>query len=200
MTISPASSANSGLQGRVALNLSGLRERIAATGRDVASIRIVAVTKSFGIEAVRAAVANGLHHVGENYVDELEAKSALSGDLEVSWHFLGALQSNKIARVCAHAQVLSAVSRVKELEKIAAGAERPVLHVQVDYTGAATRNGAEASEVPALILRARELGLDVRGLMTVAPPEASAGAPGLLATERITSRSGTRRVLDGDER
>jgi hypothetical protein len=171
MTTSPASSANPELVARVAQNLSTLHARIAATGRDPATIRVVAVTKTFGVDAVRAAYVNGLTHVGENYVEELETKFAQSRDLDLSWYFLGALQSNKIARAAACANVLATVSRVKELERIAAGTFRPALYVQVDYAGGATRNGASASEVPSLLQRARDLDLDVRGLMTVAPAD-----------------------------
>ena len=97
MTTSPASSANPELVARVAQNLATLRARIAATGRDPDTIRVVAVTKTFGVDAVRAAAANGLRDLGENYVDELETKYAQSRDLDLSWYFLGALQSNKIA-------------------------------------------------------------------------------------------------------
>jgi len=170
MTTSPASSANPEFVARVAQNLATLHARIAATGRDPATIRVVAITKTFGVEAVRAAAANGLTHLGENYVEELETKFALSRDLDLSWYFVGALQSNKIARAAACANVLCTVSRTKELERIAATTQRPALYVQVDYTGGATRNGARASEVPALVRRARDLALDVRGLMTVAAP------------------------------
>jgi uncharacterized pyridoxal phosphate-containing UPF0001 family protein len=170
MTTSPASSANPELVARVAQNLATLRARIATTGRDPATVRVVAVTKTFGVEAVRAAAANGLCDVGENYVDELEAKFAQSRDLDLAWFFLGPLQSNKIARVAACARVLCTVSRLKELERIAAGPLRPALYVQVDYTGGVTRNGAPASDVAALVRRARDLELDVRGLMTVAAP------------------------------
>jgi uncharacterized pyridoxal phosphate-containing UPF0001 family protein len=173
MTTSPASSASPELVARVARNLSALHARITATGRDLATIRVVAVTKTFGVDAVRAAAANGLVDVGENYVDELETKYAQSRDLDLSWYFLGALQTNKIARAAACATVLCTVSRVKELERIAAGTHRPALYVQVDYTGGATRNGALASDVPTLVQRARDLALDVRGLMTVAAPERS---------------------------
>jgi uncharacterized pyridoxal phosphate-containing UPF0001 family protein len=171
MTTSPASSAKPDFDARVARNLEAIHARISSTGRDPASIRIVAVTKSFGVEAVRAAALNGLNHVGENYVDELESKSALTRDLDVAWYFLGALQSNKIARVGACADVLCAVSREKELVKIANLPRRPALYVQVDYTGGATRNGASEHDVAALVRRARDLELDVRGLMTVAAPE-----------------------------
>jgi PLP dependent protein len=171
MTTSPASSANPELVARVAANLATLRARIVATGRDPQSIRIVAVTKTFGLDAVRAAAANGLDHLGENYVEELETKFAQSRDLDLAWHFLGPLQSNKINRVAACARVLCTVSRIKELERIASGPHRPALYVQVDYTGAASRNGANASEVASLVRRARDLELDVRGLMTVAAPD-----------------------------
>jgi len=171
MTISPASSADPQLVARVAQNLATLRARISTTGRDPASIRIVAVTKTFGVHAVRAALANALPDVGENYVDELEAKCAQSRELPLRWHFVGTLQSNKIARVIACAQVVSTVSRMKELERIAASAHRPVLYVQVDYTGSSSRNGAPSAEVAALVQRARDLELDVQGLMTVAAPD-----------------------------
>ena len=120
---------------------------------------------------MRAALANGLNDVGENYVDELEAKCAQSRELNLRWHFLGALQSNKIARVTACAQVLSTVSRTKELERIASSDHRPAIYVQVDYTGGASRNGAPADEVAALVQRALDLELDVQGLMTVAAPD-----------------------------
>jgi uncharacterized pyridoxal phosphate-containing UPF0001 family protein len=171
MTTSPASSASPELVARVAQNLSALHARIAATGRDPATIRVVAVTKTFGLDAVRAAFANGLVNLGENYVDELETKSAQSRDLELSWYFLGALQSNKIARIAACANVVCTVSRVKELERIAAAEHRPALYVQVDFTGGATRNGAPERDVASLVQRARDLSLDVRGLMTVAAPD-----------------------------
>src|ERR1700722_847295 len=94
MTTFPVSSANPELVSRVGQNLATLRARIVATGRDPATIRIVAVTKTFGLDAVRAAAANGLDHLGENYVDELESKFAQSRDLDLAWHFLGPLQSN----------------------------------------------------------------------------------------------------------
>jgi uncharacterized pyridoxal phosphate-containing UPF0001 family protein len=174
MTTSPVSSASPELIARVAQNLATLRARVAATGRDPATIRIVAVTKTFGVDAMRAAAANGLLDLGENYVDELETKYAQSRDLDLSWYFLGALQSNKIHRVAACARVLCAVSRVKELERIATSARRPALYVQVDYTGAATRNGATEAEVAPLVAHARHLGLDVAGLMTVAAPDRDA--------------------------
>ncbi len=170
MTTSPASSAEE-LDARVAQNLSKLRSRIASSARDPATVRIVAVTKTFDLDAVRAALTSGLGHVGENYADELAAKYEAARGLDVAWHFIGTLQSNKITRVCSFADVVATVSRLKELEKIARSPRRPLLYIQVDYSGGASRNGASSGEVSTLVRRARELELDVRGLMTVAVPD-----------------------------
>lgn len=172
MTTFPASSASHELVQRVATNLGVIHDRIASTGRDVSSVRIVAVTKTFGADAVRAAHEVGLRAVGENYVDELSEKRAATADLAMTWHFLGTLQSNKIGQVLRWADLLCGVSREKELEKI--GRLRPgmAIYVQVDYTDAQGRNGADESTAARLVARARALELDVRGLMTVPAPGA----------------------------
>jgi pyridoxal phosphate enzyme (YggS family) len=171
MTTFPASS-DSELVQRVAHNLAAVRARIAATGRDLASVRIVAVTKTFGVDAVRAALANGLDDLGENYVDELCQKRTQSDDAAITWHYLGAVQSNKIRNIVECADVIASVSRLKELERIATFAPSRRLYVQVDYTGAPERNGASEHDVAAIVERGRSLDLDVCGLMTVAPTSA----------------------------
>ena len=171
MTTTFQASSDNELRERIAANLAAVRTRIADTGRDPDSVRIVAVTKTFGADVVAQAGAVGLVHVGENYLDELEEKSRLSYDVDMCWHYLGALQTNKIARIAARACVISGVSRVKEITKIAAARPDAVIDIQVDTTGREVRNGAPASEVPALVTEARACGLTVRGLMVVAPPE-----------------------------
>ncbi len=189
MTTSPASSAE-GLAQRVADNLASVRARIVAAGRDVDSVRIVAVTKTFGVDAVRAALANGLWDLGENYVDELCDKRALSDDASITWHYLGALQSNKVRKVVACADVIASVSRYKELERIASAQLARRLYVQVDYTGAPQRNGALEGDVAALVHRGRALGLDVRGLMTVAPPDADGARHAFRSLRRLADELG----------
>jgi pyridoxal phosphate enzyme (YggS family) len=169
MTIFPASSADQDLLERVAANLALLNERIASSGRDPSSVRVVAVTKTFSVDQVRAAYAVGLRAIGENYVDELCEKRSLTEDLDIDWHFLGALQTNKIARAVQCADLLGAVSRIREIEVIARRSPGQRIDVQVDFTGEGRRNGASASEVAALVAHARALSLDVRGLMVVAP-------------------------------
>lgn len=132
------------------------------------SIRIVGVTKTFNADTVRAAYEVGLRHVGENYVDELVEKRVDARDVGVRWHYLGALQTNKIARVTKVADLLCGVSRLKEIERIAHCRPGMPIYVQVDFTGSEGRNGAEPGQVAGLVGRARELGLEVEGLMTVA--------------------------------
>jgi PLP dependent protein len=184
-TTFPASSAESELSERVGANLATLRARIAATGRDPSSVRVVAVTKTFGPDAVRAAVAAGLDAVGENYLSELEAKRAALDELAVKWHYLGALQSNKIARVAAAADVICSISRAKELERLASLGCAATLYVQVDFTGESGRNGAAPEEVGRLVTRARELDLSLRGLMTVAPIDPQRAEHAFAETARL---------------
>jgi pyridoxal phosphate enzyme (YggS family) len=167
-----------------------VRERISTSGRDLSSVRLVAVTKTFGVGEVRAAYELGLRTFAENYVDELCEKSRATHGLGVTWHYLGALQTNKIARAAQCADVLSAVARAKELEKIATASPGKSIDVQVDFTGEARRNGVAPSDVVALVALARSLALDVRGLMVVAPPGEEATREAFVATAQLADELG----------
>jgi hypothetical protein len=190
MTTSPASCASEELLERLRANLARVRERISASGRDLSGVRLVAVTKTFGLNEVRAAYELGLRTFAENYVDELCEKSVATHDLGVTWHYLGALQTNKIARATRCADVLSAVARVRELEKIAAVSPGKIIDVQVDFTGEARRNGVAPSDVAALVVLARSLALQVRGLMVVAPPGEEATRKAFVATGNLADELG----------
>jgi uncharacterized pyridoxal phosphate-containing UPF0001 family protein len=155
-------------------------------------VRVVAVTKTFGLAEISAALALGLTTVGENYVDELCAKRDATSTLGVTWHFLGALQTNKIARAASCADVLCAVARDKELVKIASLAPGKCVDVQVDFTNEAQRNGAATGDVAALVARARDLGLVVRGLMVVAPPDPDAARRAFGATVKLADELGVK--------
>lgn len=161
----------------VARRLEVVRSRIAgaADGRDVG---IVAVTKGFGVDAVRAALGLGLDVVGENYAQELLAKAA---ELEADpapgavpqWHFLGRLQRNKVRHLAPVVGVWESVDRAELVIEIAKRAPGAAVYVQANLSGEDQKGGAPMEEVPALVAQGRELGLDVRGLMGVGP----AGAP-----------------------
>ncbi len=176
MTTSPASFVSPDDVQRIAANLAEVRRRIERAGGDATTVAVVAMTKNFGTNMVRAAHAVGLRTVGENYVDELEAKRAELAALDVSWHYLGALQSNKVARVLRVADVVSGVSRAKEIRLLAAQRPGMTIDVQVDLTGAPARGGADVADVASLVEHARREGLNVRGLMTVASPDAARAA------------------------
>jgi uncharacterized pyridoxal phosphate-containing UPF0001 family protein len=192
MTTFPASFANPDDVQRVSANLAEVHRRILSAGGDPLSVDVVAVTKTFAVTMVRAAAAVGLTSMGENYVDELEEKRHGVRELTLCWHYLGALQSNKIARIVAAANVISGVSREKEIRKIAATREGVTIDVQVDLTGAAQRNGADVTEVANLVRVAREEGLDVRGLMTVASPDALAAQEQFARIDELAGELGLR--------
>lgn len=190
MTTFPASCADDQALERVAANLARVRERIVASGRELSSVRLVAVTKTFESREVIAAYQLGLRTFGENYVDELCTKRQATHNLAVTWHYLGALQTNKIARASKCADVLGAVARAKEIEKIASASPGKSIDVQLDFAGGARRNGVAPGEAPALVAFARSLSLHVRGLMVVAPRGAGATRAAFVATRALADELG----------
>jgi PLP dependent protein len=160
--------------------LRAVRERIERAGGDPARVRVIGVTKGFGPEAVRAAREAGLTDLGENYAAELVAKAAAAGvgDAGEVWHFLGAVQRNKVAQLAPLVGMWQSVARESEGARIARFAPGAKVLVQVDTTGLPGRNGCAPAAAGALAAQLVDLGLEVRGLMTVAapgedPPEAS---------------------------
>jgi hypothetical protein len=153
----------------VAEGLGRVRERIASTGVDPEGVTIVAVTKGFGPEAPRAALAAGACHLGENYAQELVAKvAALPADVGAQWHFIGRLQRNKVRHLAPHVALWESIDRVAVGEEVARRAPGARVLVQVDISGEATKGGCPAAAAGDLVARLRELGLDVSGLMGVA--------------------------------
>jgi PLP dependent protein len=159
-------------------NLAAVRvrlERAARTaGRDPGSIRLIAVSKTFGLDHVRAAAAAGQADFGENRVQEALQKIEASAELRVRWHLIGHLQSNKArkaAGVFAAIHSVDSVDLVRRLDEAAADqGTRPELLVQVDLAGEATKHGAP----PELARRIVEAALGCRaarlvGLMLLPP-------------------------------
>jgi hypothetical protein len=160
--------------------LERLRRRIADAGGDPSRVTIVGVTKTFGPEVVRAAVAAGLGDLGENYAAELRAKAAAAAaeGLAPRWHFIGAIQRNKVRSVAPHVYLWHGVARAREGAEIARWSPGAAVLVQVNVSGEATKNGVPAEEATALVASLREVGLDVRGLMGVAAQGSSDAARG----------------------
>jgi len=135
------------------------------------AVRIVAVTKTHGPEAVRAAAAAGLADVGENRVQEALAKQEALADLPVGWHLIGTLQRNKARHAAGRFALIHSVDRMDlagELDRrVAPGARQAVL-VQVNCSDEAQKGGVAPADLPALLEALDPLvRLEVRGLMTM---------------------------------
>ena len=162
-----------GLVGEIQDRLGEVTVRIdKAGGRDVT---VIGVTKRHSIEVVRAAVAAGLTDLGENYVDEMLRKAAATGDVDVVWHFIGRLQSNKVRRLAALAPIVHSVDRPSIVSSLARLVPGVRVLVQVDLAGTPGRGGCSWDEAPKLVEEAAGAGLDVIGLMGVAPPRDGPG-------------------------
>ena len=162
----------------LAVRLADVRGRIAkaceVAGRDVGDITLIAVTKTRPASDVRLLSGLGLRDVGENRDAEAAPKAAQCSDLNLTWHFVGQLQTNKCASVVRYASVVHSVDRarlVHALGRAARRAERVIdCLIEVSLDGDPARGGTPAGEVPALAeaLEA-ESGLMLRGVMAIAP-------------------------------
>jgi PLP dependent protein len=160
--------------------LDRVRGRIASacadSDRDAAEVRLVVVTKFFPPSDVRLLAELGVTDVGENRHQEAEAKAAECADLDLTWHFIGGLQSNKAAAVTSYAAVVESVDRRKPVGPLSRGAhahDREVdvlLQVSLDPPGSDGRSGADLADLAGLAAAVEEAGmLRLRGLMAVAP-------------------------------
>lgn len=185
---SPISFDKDDLVATIAANLDEVRNRIVDAGRRVDDVRIVAITKTHPVTYVAAAAACGLRTAGENYVEELLAKQELVAPELVEWEFVGALQTNKIARLVSKVQRIATVHREKEIQAIARRAPGMTVYVQVDFTGESRRNGAAPALVANLVAASRDAGLNVQGLMTVAAPEPGLAREAFAQTSALADR------------
>ncbi len=134
-------------------------------------VRIVAVTKTHGPEAIRAALAAGLADVGENRVQEAQEKQAALGDVAVSWHLIGTLQRNKARHAAGRFALIHSLDRedlAAELDRRVAADQRQAILVQVNCSDEPQKGGVEPAGLPALLDGLARFGrLEVRGLMTM---------------------------------
>jgi len=162
----------------LATRLADVRRRIAkacaAAGRDPSEITLIAVTKTRPASDVRLLSELGLSDVGENRDAEAAPKAAQCADLNLTWHFIGQLQTNKAASVVRYAHVVHSVDRlrlIRALGRAARRAERVIDGlIEVSLDGDPARGGAPAGEVPALAEALdAEPGLVLGGVMAIAP-------------------------------
>ena len=165
----------------IASNLQAVRERIAAAcagaQRPVTDVTLLAVSKTFGPDAVRQAHHAGQAAFGENYIQEAVEKMAMLADLPLQWHCIGPIQSNKTRLVAQHFDWVHTIDRLKVAQRLSE--QRPdgkaVLNVciQVNIDGGASKSGvapADALDLAREVARLPRLRL--RGLMTIPEPAA----------------------------
>lgn len=152
-----------------------------AAGRPAGSVRLLAVSKTFPAEAVRAVYALGQRAFGENYVQEASAKRALLADLaDIEWHMIGPLQGNKARIAAASFGWIETVDRAGIAQRLSAGRAEAggVLDVlvQVNVSGEATKSGAAPGEALGLAQIVASLPrLRIRGIMGIPAPTADTG-------------------------
>ena len=163
----------------VAERLQAVRLRMAEachrSGRSPDQVTLVAVTKGFPPQAVREAAAAGVRHFGENRVQEAQAKLPTLADLSPrpTWHMVGHLQTNKVKTALNLFDIIQSVDSLHLAEAISRRAPKPhrvPVLLEVNVAGEPAKYGFSPAELPAQADAIRRLpGLDVRGLMTVAP-------------------------------
>jgi pyridoxal phosphate enzyme (YggS family) len=187
----------------IAGNLAAVRVRLdaaaRAAGRDPASVRLVAVSKTKPAEAIREAYASGQRAFGENYAQELAGKAEALADLaDIEWHFIGHLQTNKAKLVVRSAHVVHTVDTThlarelgKRVSVLGRANPMPVL-IEVNVGGEAQKHGVAPGDLAEVMQAVRaEPSLALRGLMTMPP------AGDLVVARRVFETLASLRNLHG---
>lgn len=162
----------------IGFNMQAVRQRVAdaarACGRDPAAVGLIAVSKTFGADAVAAAHACGQRVFGENYVQEAVDKIVALASLGLEWHFIGPIQSNKTRQIAENFAWVHSVDRAKIAERLAAArpdALAPLqVCIQINIGDENTKSGVAPADALALARAIAALPrLKLRGLMTIPP-------------------------------
>ncbi|HYC41853.1 MAG TPA: YggS family pyridoxal phosphate-dependent enzyme [Noviherbaspirillum sp.] len=167
----------------ISYNLQAVRNRIAAGAcaalRDPQTVQLLAVSKTFGADAVIEAADAGQRAFGENYlqeaVDKMASIQASRPDLKLEWHFIGPIQSNKTRPIAEHFDWVHSVDREKIAHRLSEQrpAGLPALNIclQVNISGEDTKSGVAPQDVPAVAKAIAGLpNLKLRGLMAIPEP------------------------------
>lgn len=158
--------------------LDTIRGRIARacerSGRDPGEVTLVAIAKTFPSERIREAVRAGVHDVGENYVQELlQKRDELAGE-NITWHFVGHLQTNKVKNIAGWISLIHAVDSpdvVREIDRRAAAAGRTIeCLIEVNTTGESSKFGLRPDQTAAFVAGLKGFEhVTIGGLMTIGP-------------------------------
>ncbi|GAA1835721.1 YggS family pyridoxal phosphate-dependent enzyme [Agromyces salentinus] len=165
---------------RLRERLLAVRDRVGSAarraGRDASGITTIVVTKFHPASLVRDLATLGVSDIGENRHQEAQAKARELADLDLTWHFIGQLQSKKARQVRAYARAIHSVDRPALVDALRSDETSVDAFVQVNLTDDPGRGGVAEAELPALVEHVLATpGLRLRGLMAVAPLEQPAG-------------------------
>ncbi|HET9101840.1 MAG TPA: YggS family pyridoxal phosphate enzyme [Solirubrobacteraceae bacterium] len=181
----------------VAANLDRVRERIAAAGADPQAVEILAAVKYLAADALPALVAGGITVVGENRAQELARKRSAPGADQLTWDFIGQLQSRKVRDILPEVRYVHSVATDSALEQLRRhGDDRTRVLIEVNVAGEAGKGGVAPDELPAFLERCP---VTVVGLMTM-PPLAHRpddNRPHFAALRALAERHGLRELSMG---
>ncbi len=165
----------------VAEHLAVVRDRIASAGRDPNEVAIVAVTKGFGVDVCRQALASGLTMIGENRVQE--AISKMDAVPEAEWHLIGHLQTNKVRHAAGRFALIQTVDSIHLAQAIAQINPRQAVLIEVNVSREPQKSGVDPTLALELVDGVAGL-LDLRGVMAMGPTQGDR-APAFEALRRL---------------
>lgn len=188
---SPTSSSN-GLAERLAAVREGVSDAARAAGRSPEELTTIVVTKFHPASLVRELAALGVRDVGENRHQEAQEKAAELSDLDLTWHFVGQLQSKKARQARRYASVIHSVDRVSLVDALASEESDVDAFVQLNLTDDPARGGVADRDLEPLVEHVLATpGLRLLGVMAVAP----LGEEPARAFERVRAASDRVRAL-----
>jgi pyridoxal phosphate enzyme (YggS family) len=179
----------------VAARVAEVRERISAAarraGRDPATVRLVAASKTVTPERIEEALSAGVLEIGENRAQELLAKAPLLSNAPAPprWHFLGSLQRNKVKALAPWVTLWQSVDRPELGDAIARHAPGAAVLVEVNVAGEPQKAGCAPDDAPRLVETLTGIGLRAEGLMTI-PPLGEDPRPSFATTRELAERLG----------
>lgn len=151
--------------------LDRLHQAVERSGRDPAGVQLIAVTKTVSPENIREAVACGIRHIGENRLQEALAKREALQDLDLTWHFIGHLQTNKAKRVVENFDWVQCVDRPELAAKLNQVATKPLpVLIEVKLHEEPNKSGVDEGHLPGFVTEFEQYTqLRLRGLMAIPP-------------------------------
>ncbi len=165
------------IRSEITKNVNMIRQKISnacsQSGRNVSHVRLVAVSKTVPAEKIRAAVQAGVIDFGENYAQEAIAKmdELAAVGVAINWHFIGALQSNKVKQIHDRFSLIHAIDRVSTIVEISKRSlsPQPIL-IEVNLADESTKSGVRVNELPQLLEAAQaQANVRLNGLMFMPP-------------------------------